>query len=1687
MKSRFISFLIIFAMLFGMVPNVGAVTAYGGTAEPTADDLALQAVRNLYDRYQDGTPVDGGYGNFDAYHGAVLVDAGVDLSTWERNDANLKVEMTALIDDSIASPSAMSSKRIAQDYLLAGKLEETAKASELLDVLKNRQTSYGAFDDDIYSDPIVFDILGDTGDLSQIDRESAVAYLTGEQLLDESHEEYGSWGADWGTWYSDFMATAQSIRTLHRLSPALGSISTGTAWMYGKTRDGVSVNSWDDPFIDTAEMLKTMTLMDSDWAGTTSEGAAAVDYLCMDGLNEDGSFGTSGNLADDVWALEAYLSLGAAVSADSVVEVSINEESIILDESEQQIFSIDVFLMDGAKILSLTPSSVDWSVDDTSKATIDANGVLSALDKGNVTVTATYGGASDSVEVFIYSLDDMALQAVRNIYGEYQNDVVIGNGFGNLNAYHGFVLIETGVDLLAWERNETTLKAELLELISTTSDVSAKGLAQNYLLADKLGETAKVAEILDALEAMQSEETGSFNDSITTDAPAFDILGQAGVYGGTTSLDLEAAASYLISGQQPEGDWQVLAWWADPAYYYSDFMSSAQSVRALKYMGKGAAAITSGKAWLDSCRQPDGTYVNGYDSTLTDTAEMLKTMLLLDADWVSNTSEGAGVLEYFAQEAMNTDGEFGQYPGLENDFSALEAYLSLGASIEGTSAIGMTIDADDSNIYEDGDTSTFTVTKHLLDGTTGSASAQDVAWTVDQSSKALIEDGVLTASEAGAVTVTAEMEGMTDSESVNIYSIDNLAMQAVQNIYDIYRGGTPVDGGYGNFDAYHGAVLVEAGVDLSTWERGEKNLLHEMNALTNGIEGKNSKRLAQDHQLTKMFGQNVTARALIVALSDMQEASSEGAFTDGDYSEYTNMPALDLIGKAGSIEEISMESAIDYMLAVQNTSTGAWAEDFQSTAQSVRALTIMAGASDYRNEEVAASLELSKGWLSGQEQEDGSFNIFSWGSWQDPVINTAEMIDAMGNEWQSSEHGQGAISYMVQDALNEDGTFGTSANLADDIWALETYLSLGAELDLGLSVSPTNSSVAENGSKQFVASVISLDKTEDVTASVEWSVSDTSKATIDPNGLLDAKNPGTVTVMASYNGLTDQTSITINSYEAPVERAYVTVKGYGNTILSKTSVTIGNGDSVLDVTRDILDDRGISYTASGGYVSEIGGIEEFDHGAQSGWMINVNGQVPGMSADSLDAENGDDIYWFYTSDWTEEEGSVVDDLEDPDDYAENLLEDGDATVEELTDAFDALLKEEGESGRETLLLLAKTAIKKAGEVSLEMDGNEPADMDASDLEALAEASAEQKAAMKEAFEDEGIALDKAFESRVVINVEGDGYLASVEFESGALGGAFDEGLDEVAVVTPWAEIALGADTLSSEDMDKEVVVEVRPTNESDLPEGADVPNGATVIDMNLFVGGDKTSNFNGTIKVSIPFEYDGDNEDALAVFWLKDDGTVVPVGGAYDSDLGMIVFETDHFSKYFVDESSVSFSDMEIAEWAEDQVAAMAGKGFINGRAPGRFDPSNDITRSEFAAIVTRMLSLEASNDYTAEFADVSDSDWFAGSVAAASEAGLMNGKGLGMFDPNGKITRQEQGLVLSNILKSYGYSEGEIKLDDEFNDAASIASWAEDGAACAVYHGLINGIDGRFAPIEKATRAQSAVMLCRLYFKIIK
>ena len=94
----------------------------------------------------------------------------------------------------------------------------------------------------------------------------------------------------------------------------------------------------------------------------------------------------------------------------------------------------------------------------------------------------------------------------------------------------------------------------------------------------------------------------------------------------------------------------------------------------------------------------------------------------------------------------------------------------------------------------------------------------------------------------------------------------------------------------------------------------------------------------------------------------------------------------------------------------------------------------------------------------------------------------------------------------------------------------------------------------------------------------------------------------------------------------------------GGTILSTTTVTFYEGESVFDVLQRLCRDEGIHMEASwtpiynSAYVEGIHNLYEFDCGALSGWMYKVNGWYPNYGSSRYQLQDGDTVEWRYTCD-----------------------------------------------------------------------------------------------------------------------------------------------------------------------------------------------------------------------------------------------------------------------------------------------------------------------------------------------------------------------------------------------------------------------------------------------------------------------
>ena len=97
-------------------------------------------------------------------------------------------------------------------------------------------------------------------------------------------------------------------------------------------------------------------------------------------------------------------------------------------------------------------------------------------------------------------------------------------------------------------------------------------------------------------------------------------------------------------------------------------------------------------------------------------------------------------------------------------------------------------------------------------------------------------------------------------------------------------------------------------------------------------------------------------------------------------------------------------------------------------------------------------------------------------------------------------------------------------------------------------------------------------------------------------------------------------------------------------ILSRTTVTFYEGESVFDVLQRLCRDQGIHMESSwtpiynSAYIEGIHNLYEFDCGNLSGWMYRVNGWYPNYGCSRYQLQQGDVVEWRYTCDLGEDVG-----------------------------------------------------------------------------------------------------------------------------------------------------------------------------------------------------------------------------------------------------------------------------------------------------------------------------------------------------------------------------------------------------------------------------------------------------------------
>jgi hypothetical protein len=176
---------------------------------------------------------------------------------------------------------------------------------------------------------------------------------------------------------------------------------------------------------------------------------------------------------------------------------------------------------------------------------------------------------------------------------------------------------------------------------------------------------------------------------------------------------------------------------------------------------------------------------------------------------------------------------------------------------------------------------------------------------------------------------------------------------------------------------------------------------------------------------------------------------------------------------------------------------------------------------------------------------------------------------------------------------------------------------------------------------------------------------------------------------------------------------------------------------------------------------------------------------------------------------------------------------------------------------------------------------------------------------------------------------------------------------------------------------------------------------------------------------------------------------------------------------------STDFSDLAGYEWALEAVHVLARQGILNGRGRGVFDPGGEVTRAEFA----KMLALSLGVYKPSAVSDFQDAEghWAQSYIASLFGAAAF---GAAEFRPDEALTREDMAyFALVALGEDFPPDTLSSERFSDYMDLDEVSDYARAGVAAAIDFNIMRGSgDGLFRPKATTTRAETAKTL--LMFK---
>lgn len=170
--------------------------------------------------------------------------------------------------------------------------------------------------------------------------------------------------------------------------------------------------------------------------------------------------------------------------------------------------------------------------------------------------------------------------------------------------------------------------------------------------------------------------------------------------------------------------------------------------------------------------------------------------------------------------------------------------------------------------------------------------------------------------------------------------------------------------------------------------------------------------------------------------------------------------------------------------------------------------------------------------------------------------------------------------------------------------------------------------------------------------------------------------------------------------------------------------------------------------------------------------------------------------------------------------------------------------------------------------------------------------------------------------------------------------------------------------------------------------------------------------------------------------------------------------------------NAIKFSDVDANTPEGQAIYKLANAGIVNGKGDGTFDPNSGLTRAELCKMINLVFGYKEAD--TVQFNDVKSEDWFAPYVLVAKKAGYINGYEDGSFRGNNNITREEFCAILCRVTNIY-----DLGLKAIIND--EVSGWAYEYVNKVVTNSLMPlEANKTFRATQNMKRSEIAVVLAK-------